>query len=108
MPTYFASGNLFIFHATRATCICGAPCLRSAARSSGAGNAVGVVLQVRGGDMAANVVARLGAGMQRRLELLAYRSELAWAACVEDAAAGSTNGARDLAGEPRALPDPAV
>src|SRR5262245_38767588 len=84
MPAYFASGNLFVLHAKR------------------------VVRQIRGRNVAADRVAWLGTGMQRRLELLANRSEFARAARVEDAAAGSTHGARDLADEGRALPQTAV
>src|SRR5215831_8669572 len=104
MPTYFASGNLFIFHATQAIAICAALCTRSAARSIGAGDTVRVARQIRDRNVAADLVARLGAGMQGRLPLLANRSEFARAARVEDAAAGSTHGARDLTAEPCALP----
>src|SRR5215470_6767239 len=96
MPTYFASGNLFIFHATQAMSICAALSLRSAARSIGAGSPVRVALQIRDRNVAADLVARLGAGMQGRLQLLANRSEFARAARMEDAAAGRTHGARDL------------
>src|SRR5580698_4623793 len=61
--------------------------------------------EIRCGNVATDLMARLGAAMERRLLRFANATEFPRTARVEDAAAGRVDGARNLAHQARARLD---
>src|ERR1700689_4011134 len=64
-----------------------------------------LVTEIRCGNVATDLMARLGTAMERRLFPFAYATELARTARVEDAAVRHMDGARNLPDQARAQLD---